>query len=107
MTADEVEAYAELIEREAAIHQDPPPSGEALSADPDDEYLIDLARAVGVDALVSGDAHLLDLRGVVPAMTRPGSWRVCGRGERDRARTNELVGSVRFARAPRPAEGVA
>jgi predicted nucleic acid-binding protein len=42
---------------------------EALSADPDDEYLIDLARAAGADALVSGDAHLLDLRGVVPVMT--------------------------------------
>jgi uncharacterized protein len=69
VTAAEVEAYVELIEHEAAVHPDPPPSGEALSADPDDEYLIDLARAAGADALVSGDAHLLDLRGVVPVMT--------------------------------------
>jgi uncharacterized protein len=69
VTAAEVEAYVDLIEHEGAVHPDPTPSGEALSADPDDEYLIDLARAAGADALVSGDAHLLDLRGVVPVMT--------------------------------------
>ena len=69
VTEAEAHAYVELVEHEAAIHQDPPPSGEALSADPDDEYLIDLARAAGGDVLVSGDAHLLDLRGVVPVMT--------------------------------------
>jgi predicted nucleic acid-binding protein len=47
----------------------PSPSAEALGADPDDEYLIDLVRQERVDALVSGDAHLLDLRHSVPAMT--------------------------------------
>jgi putative PIN family toxin of toxin-antitoxin system len=69
VTAAEVDAYVELVEHEAAMHRDPPHSGGTLSADPDDEYLIDLARAAGTDVLVSGDAHLLDLRGVVPVMT--------------------------------------
>ena len=68
-TAAEVAAYVELIRRESTIHDDPPPAVGTLSADPDDEYLIDLARAVAADVLVSGDSHLLALRGVVPVMT--------------------------------------
>jgi predicted nucleic acid-binding protein len=36
---------------------------------PDDEYLVDLARAAPADVLVSGDAHLLDLRDRLPVMT--------------------------------------
>ncbi len=65
----EADAYVELIRSEAVVRADPMPSPEALSADPDDEYLIDLARDAGADALVTGDAHLLDLRAVIPAMT--------------------------------------
>ncbi len=65
----EADAYVELIRSEAVVRADPVPSPEALSADPDDEYLIDLARDAGADALVTGDAHLLDLRAVIPAMT--------------------------------------
>lgn len=69
VTAPEVAAYVDLIEHEATIREDPRASGEKLSADPDDEYLIDLARAAAVDALVSGDSHLLALHGVLPVMT--------------------------------------
>ena len=65
----EADAYVELIRSEAVVRVDPVRSSEALSADPDDEYLIDLARDAGADALVTGDAHLLDLRAVIPAMT--------------------------------------
>jgi putative PIN family toxin of toxin-antitoxin system len=65
----EADAYVELIRSEAVVRADPMPSPEALSADPDDEYLIDLARDAGADALVTGDAHLLDLRADIPAMT--------------------------------------
>lgn len=65
----EADAYVELIRSEAVVRADPVPSPEALSADPDDEYLIDLARDARADALVTGDAHLLDLRAVIPAMT--------------------------------------
>jgi putative PIN family toxin of toxin-antitoxin system len=65
----EADAYVELIRSEGVLRDDPAPSPEPLSADPDDEYLIDLARDAGVDALVTGDAHLLDLRAIIPAMT--------------------------------------
>ena len=65
----EADAYVELIRSEAVVRADPRPSAEPLSADPDDEYLIDLARDAQADALVTGDAHLLDLRGIIPAMT--------------------------------------
>ncbi len=40
-----------------------------MSADPDDEFLVDLARVAAVEVLVSGDAHLLDLRDRLPVMT--------------------------------------
>ncbi|MEO5965276.1 MAG: putative toxin-antitoxin system toxin component, PIN family [Candidatus Limnocylindrales bacterium] len=69
VSAAEADAYVELIRIDAVIHADPAPSPAPLSADPDDEYLIDLARDAQVDAIVSGDAHLLDLRAVIPAMT--------------------------------------
>jgi putative PIN family toxin of toxin-antitoxin system len=69
VTAAEVAGYLELIEHEGTVHEDPPPAREPLSADPDDQYLLDLARAAAVDVLVSGDSHLLVLRDVVPVMT--------------------------------------
>ena len=69
VTDEEVDAYVELIRREGVVHLDPQPSLEPMSADPDDEYLIDLARAAGADALVTGDAHLVDLRAIIPALT--------------------------------------
>ncbi len=62
-------AYVDLIRHEATILEDPTPSGRPLSVDPDDEFLVDLARAAAVDVLVSGDAHLLDLRDRLPVMT--------------------------------------
>jgi putative PIN family toxin of toxin-antitoxin system len=65
----EADAYVELIRSEGVLRADPSPSPEPLSADPDDEYLIDLARDAGADALVTGDAHLLELRAIIPAMT--------------------------------------
>lgn len=69
VTAPELGAYVELISRESILIQDPAPSPEPLSADPDDEYLIDLARAARVDALVTGDLHLLSLRESLPVVT--------------------------------------
>ena len=66
VSTPEIDAYLELIGRESVLVEDPVPSSEPLSADPDDEYLLDLARAAHVDALVSGDTHLLELRNRVP-----------------------------------------
>ena len=62
-------AYVDLIRHEATVLDDPAPSVQPVSADPDDEYQVDLARAAAADALVSGDAHLLDLRERLPVLT--------------------------------------
>ena len=69
VTEAEAVAYVDLIRHEATILDDQAPSARPLSADPDDEYLVDLARASAADMLVSGDAHLLDLRDRLPVMT--------------------------------------
>ena len=69
VTGAEVAGYVAVIEHEGTLHEDPPPAEEPLSADPDDEYLLDLARAAGADVLVSGDSHLLVLRDILPVMT--------------------------------------
>ena len=68
VTEAEAVAYVDLIRHEATILDDPVPSARPLSADPGDEYLVDLARAAAADVLVSGDAHLLDLRDRLPVM---------------------------------------
>ena len=69
VTVAEADAYVELIRAEAVVRADPAPSAVPTGADPDDEYLIDLARDAGVDALVTGDARLLELRDVIPVMS--------------------------------------
>lgn len=56
---------AELAEivanvEEAAIEYDNPEEIEALLRDPDDDYLVALARESGADAIVTGDRDLLD-----------------------------------------------
>ena len=68
-TEAEVEAYVELLRRESVVVDDPEPAIAPLGEDPDDEYLIALARAARVEALVSGDLHLIRLRGEIPALT--------------------------------------
>jgi putative PIN family toxin of toxin-antitoxin system len=47
--------------RGRARHEDDPPISVYASRDPGDDYLVALAVAVGVDAIVTGDADLLDL----------------------------------------------
>lgn len=69
VTIAEADAYVELIHRDSIVLDDPQPSPDPMGVDPDDEYLVDLARAARVDALVSGDGRLLDLREVLRVMT--------------------------------------
>ena len=54
-----------------ALVLDDSPAQPGLTADPDDEYVIVLARAAGADYLVSGDRHLLDLTDPVPPVLTP------------------------------------
>jgi predicted nucleic acid-binding protein len=53
-------AYIAAVRDRATMVDDPPP-GSVMTADADDDYLIALAQAYGVDAVVSGDGHLLDV----------------------------------------------
>lgn len=69
VTTDEVEEFVEMIRRESDVVNDPPPSGPGLTEDPDDEYLVALARAARVDVIVSGDPHLTRLRRSLPVRT--------------------------------------
>lgn len=48
-----------------------PPALPGVSPDPDDDYLIALARAAGADYLVSGDGHLLQLADPDPPVLAP------------------------------------
>lgn len=56
---------------EDAINLDDPHALPGASPDPDDDYLIALARAAGADYLVSGDHHLLDLTNPDPPVLTP------------------------------------
>lgn len=47
------------------------PALSGLSPDPDDDYLIALARDANADYLVSGDRHLLDLDDPQPPVLTP------------------------------------
>lgn len=60
VSTEQVEAYVSTIRHHAELVDDP---GELtpVSRDPDDDYLIALARAAGVDALVSGDEDVTSL----------------------------------------------
>jgi uncharacterized protein len=50
---------------------DDPPATPGVTPDPDDDYLIALARAAHADYLVSGDRHLLDLVHPEPPVLTP------------------------------------
>lgn len=55
----------------AATLVDDPPAATGATADPDDDYLVALARAAGAHALVSGDRHFLDLADTSPPVLTP------------------------------------
>jgi putative PIN family toxin of toxin-antitoxin system len=63
VTVEEAERYVAGIAARAETHPDPQVVT-PITRDPKDDYLIALAREAGVDAIVSGDAHLLELEGV-------------------------------------------
>jgi len=70
VTALEVRVYVGVLRRLATIAGDPPLIV-GLTPDPGDDYLVVLARASGVQTLVSGDRHLRDLVDPVPPVLTP------------------------------------
>jgi predicted nucleic acid-binding protein len=54
-----------------ALVVDDPPAAPGVSPDPDDDYLVALARAANADYLVSGDRHVLELEDPDPPVLTP------------------------------------
>ena len=67
------ETAAEFIDglEDAALLVSDPPAQAGVSPDPDDDYLIALARSSGADHLVSGDSHLTSLAEANPPVLTP------------------------------------
>jgi uncharacterized protein len=63
-------AFIDGLAADATILADPP-DPPSVSPDPDDDYLIALARTADADYLVSGDRHLLDLTDPDPPVLTP------------------------------------
>ena len=55
----------------AALLINDPPAQAGVSPDPDDDYLIALARSSGADHVVSGDSHLTSLAEARPPVLTP------------------------------------
>jgi putative PIN family toxin of toxin-antitoxin system len=58
VTEEDVSAFVSALAQEAIAVEDPPPSSERFTRDPNDDYLVLLARAAGAEAIVSGDPDL-------------------------------------------------
>ena len=67
------ELAAEFVDglEEAAMMLEDPPARDRISSDPDDDYLIVLARAGEADFLVSGDSDLTGLADASPPVVTP------------------------------------
>lgn len=70
---DAASVYIAALTTAADVQPDPPP-GPALTRDPDDDYVIQLARAQGADVIVSGDADLLEWPEQNPRVVTPASF---------------------------------
>jgi uncharacterized protein len=70
ITAAVATEFIDGLATDAGIVADPPELP-GVSPDPDDDYLVALARAARADYLVSGDRHLLDLIEPDPPVLSP------------------------------------
>ncbi len=70
------EAHRFVVDVQAISDQvsGPPASPTRVTADPKDEFLVALARAANVVALVSGDPHLTDLVNPQPPVMTPAAF---------------------------------
>lgn len=68
--ASDADEFVSRLQEGALLVDDPPP-GPKLTPDPDDDYLVALARAAEVDYLVSGDGDLTGLADPDPPVLTP------------------------------------
>ena len=69
ITQEAAESFVASLLSRATLIGDPEHPKDPVCDDPKDEYLVSLARAARVDALVSGDPHLLRLAGQIPVLS--------------------------------------
>ena len=74
VTPDEARRFLTELDSLVELVPDAPRPWAAVSRDPDDDYLVALARAAGADALVSGDHDLTSLVGLVPPVMTPAAF---------------------------------
>lgn len=79
---EDVANYLRRLARIAEVVSDAPEPWTAATRDPKDDYLVALARAAGVDALISGDGDLTSLTDLVPPVIRPADFLAMVRAER-------------------------
>lgn len=66
--------FVDGLAEDALVIEDPEPQP-GLSPDPDDDYLITLARTGAADYLISGDGHLTGLADPTPPVFTPRQFR--------------------------------
>jgi uncharacterized protein len=71
LSLDEAERFVGDLGRLTALHADAPLPYPAVCRDAADDYLVALAVASGVDAIVSGDLDLLSLEQPDPVVVTP------------------------------------
>jgi uncharacterized protein len=71
LSIDEARRFVADLAAVMTLAENPPPPHPAVCRDPDDDYLVALARAAVVDALVTGDRDLLELEDIGVAVITP------------------------------------
>lgn len=66
----EADTYVAFLREHATLVSDPP-AEEGHTPDPDDDYLVTLAKAVRADALISGDRDLVSIVDLTPPVLTP------------------------------------
>ena len=74
LSIDEAHRFVCDVRDLADERPDPPAPATRRSTDPDDEYLITLASAANVVALISGDRHLTELTDLHPPVVTPSAF---------------------------------
>jgi predicted nucleic acid-binding protein len=73
ISAEAASVYMSRLGNTADVLPDPPP-GPALSRDPDDDYVIHLARLHNAEVIITGDGDLLDWPDQDPPVITPAEF---------------------------------
>ncbi len=74
VTPEEARRFLVELRGLADLAADAPQPWARVTSDPDDDYLVALAHAVGADVMVSGDRDLTSLVAMVPPVLTPAAF---------------------------------